>query len=320
MINTNTIMLRVFFALIPAFLVKVYFWGVNSLYLLLVAIATSLIIEAISSYLRKKPLSTEIRNNSGIVTCMLLVLSLPPQTPWFATCICTLVAILVAKQFYGGMGQNIFNPAMVGMAVFLVTYPQFFTYWQLPNVGDTYSSPLAGIMGVNATTGATPLVEYKLESYPELAYQGIFYGFADLPSGFKSEYLAFFIYNLMFILGGIYLLLLKIIKPLLPLVTLGAFVLMGYAHYLFTGDFVGLPQYSLVFGSICIGAFFIVTDPVTSPQYGLGKVIFALMIGVLAYIIRTWSNYNDGIAFAVLLANLFVPLLDQYFRPAEYGK
>lgn len=315
--NTNSMMLNVFWALIPAFLVKIYFWGINSLWMLLVAVLTSMVIELISSYLRNKNYWVEIKNNTALVSSLIIVLSLPPLTPYYAVIGCTFIAIAVAKQFYGGMGQNLFNPAMIGVAVFLVTYPQFFTFWQIPNIDHNYKSALAGIINSDATTGATPLVSFD---FLDVVYPGLFYSFDKADIEFWSNYKAFLIYDLAFIVGGLYLLFKNIISLKMPILSLLAFIIVGYLHYLFTGKVTALPQYSLIFGSMIMGAFFIVTDPVTSPQYGLGRVIFALMVGALTYVIRAFSNYNDGVAFAVIFCNSLVPLLDSYFKPLEYGK
>lgn len=319
--NTNKIMLQVLLAMIPAFIVKNIFWGWSSLLLLLTSLLTAAVSETIIAILRgKKPLS-EFGNFSASVTCMILVLSLPPNIPYYVIIICTIMAIVIAKQIYGGMGQNIFNPAMVGVAVFLVTYPQFITYWSLPDtkvfnhLGHAISN-FTGQQPLDAYTQATPLTQIKTL----LQVEGNENSLGQLLQITAEHYYAWLVYALAFAMGGIFLFIRRIIDLTLPFITLAVFVSLSLVHYLLTGYAQANPIYSLIYGSIIFGAFFIVTDPVTAPQFGAGRIIYAILIGALAYIIRAFTNYNDGIAFAVLLANILVPVLDQYIRPKEFGK
>ncbi|MFC6276039.1 RnfABCDGE type electron transport complex subunit D [Psittacicella hinzii] len=319
--TTNNIMLQVFLALIPALLVKTYFWGINTIFLLVVAILTATVTEIVVAKLRSKNLLAEVSNNSAAVTCMILVLSLPSGIPYYIMLICTLVAILIAKQIYGGMGQNIFNPAMVGVAVFLITYPQFITYWNIPSNELNYQvsnmlGAFTGTSAVDAYTQATPLTEIKtlmqMGNHANLNQ--------DLANITQTNYYPWLVYALSFLAGGFYLWVRKIITLTLPLVSIVAFVGLSCLHYLITGYSQANPLYSLIYGSMIFGAFFIVTDPVTAPQYRTGRIIYAISIGCLAYIIRAFTNYNDGIAFAVLLSNILVPLLDKFFTPKEFGR
>ncbi|RIY33711.1 hypothetical protein CJP74_01115 [Psittacicella melopsittaci] len=320
--NTNSIMLSVFVALVPALLVKTYFWGWNTLLLLAVSIATAAVVEIGVAKLRNKQLYAEFGNNSALVTCMLITLSLPPNIPFYVILIVTLFAILIAKQVYGGLGQNIFNPAMVGVALFIVTYPQFITYWAIPessasqSLSQTWNS-FTGAQGIDAVTQATPLTQVKTILLVGGTKEQVIASLARLIS---AEYFPWLVYNLALLLGGLYLVLRKIITLLLPVCTLIGFCTIAYIHYLVTGYSQAIPIYALIYGSAIFGAFFIVTDPVTTPQYVTGRIIYALLVGALMYIIRAFTNYNDGVAFAVLLCNILVPMFDRTFTPKEFGK
>ncbi|RIY37158.1 RnfABCDGE type electron transport complex subunit D [Psittacicella gerlachiana] len=317
--NTNSIMLSVFVALIPALFVKIYFWGWNTLLLLIISIATAACIEILVAKMRQKEAGAEFKNNSALVTCMLITLSLPPNIPFYVILIVTLFAILIAKQVYGGMGQNIFNPAMIGVALFIVTYPQFITYWSIPqnsNLVQTWSSFL-GKEHIDAFTQATPLTEVKTILQVGGNSQTLLETISKLTT---ENYFPWLVYNLAFVLGGVYLLLRKTITLLLPVCTLIGFLGVASIHYLSTGYAHASPAYALIYGSAIFGAFFIVTDPVTTPQYRTARIIYGLLVGALMYIIRAFTNYNDGVAFAVILCNILVPMFDRVFTPKEFGK
>ncbi|WP_222987512.1 RnfABCDGE type electron transport complex subunit D [Psittacicella hinzii] len=322
--KTNSIMLNVFLALVPALLVKTYFWGWNTLLLFFVAVFSALVAEIIVSRLRNHKYNAEISNNSALVTSLIITLSLPPNIPFYIILITTLFAIIIGKQVYGGMGQNIFNPAMVGVALFIITYPQFLTYWAIPTDTTLYEAQqnLQSFIGsnqVDAFTQATPLTELKT-----LIQVG---GDAEskansLAQILQQDWLAWLVYNGAILLGGVYLLLRKIIGLLLPCFTILGFLAVAVLHHLFAGSEQIVPTYtaSLVYGSLIFGAFFIITDPVTTPQTKKARIIYALLVGALIYTIRAFTNYNDGVAFAILLGNLLVPMFDRTITPKEFGK
>lgn len=393
--KTVNLMNQVLVALIPALLVKSYYWGIGVWLGLVTCSLTALLVEIIACKITKRHWHAEIGNNAGLVTAFILCLSLPPNVPWFVYLVCTLVAIGMAKQVYGGLGQNIFNPAMVGVAVFLISYPQYLTNWahiassyndwyqhwllylhaDLSSVaasvdpsavtavdataaqaagdvvqaaGDVEPNSAAQVaeqanqvaqqvteqaqevaqeaqalnnttpasLGVDGFTSATPLTEVK----------GLMHGKIDdtvlaaQAAALSKDFLAWGIYAGSFVLGGIYLIAKRIISWQLPLLSLAGFVVVSLLHYFVTGVPSANPLTALVLGSMLFGAFFIVTDPVTAPQYGIARIIYPLGVGALAYIIRAFTNYNDGVAFAVLFMNMLVPVLDIIFVPKEYGK
>jgi electron transport complex protein RnfD len=271
-----------------------------------------------------KPFLTDL---SAIVTACLLALSLPSLAPWWLIVTGTLFAIVVAKHLYGGLGQNIFNPAMVGYAVLIVSFPVQMTQWAAPleltSAHLTLAQSAAVIFGsdvpkatLDAVTMATPLDALRTgllqqHTVDEIMVQPIFghYG------GTGFEWLAG-----AFLLGGLVLWALRIISWHVPLAFLaGIWLTAGFLHFYDAGRF-GAPWFHLFAPSVMLGAFFIATDPVSGATTPRGKLIFGLGAGFLTIVIRTWGGYPDGVAFAILLMNLCAPLMDQYTQPRVYGE
>lgn len=339
--STNRIMRTVFLALVPAILVKTYFWGLGALVLVAVAQFATALVEVLAQYMRGKGrqgVERELGNLSGMVTATLLALSLPPNIPWWIMFEASLLAILLGKVVYGGLGQNIFNPAMVGVAIFQVTWPQYITFWANPAHAWDLGFQWAGLTGnlssyvashqaagaavssvgaaigatIDATTQATPLTALK----SAVQSQG---NLLQVLTEVGQQSGKFIFYAAAIAAGGVWLLVRKVASVTLTVSTLVGFLTVATLHWALATTPTLDPFQALIYGSVVLGAFFIVTDPVTAPQYGLARIIYGLLIGALAYSIRQWSNYNDGVAFAVLLGNLLVSLLDRYFRPREYG-
>jgi Na+-translocating ferredoxin:NAD+ oxidoreductase subunit D len=324
--SVTQVMAWVLAALLPGILVYVWLFGPGILVTLSLATVTALAAEAAMLKARGYPAKPFLTDLSAIVTAWLLALSLPSLAPWWLIVTGTLFAIVVAKHLYGGLGQNIFNPAMVGYAVLIVSFPVQMTQWagplELAPVHLSLAQSATVIFGgefpkatLDAVTMATPLDTLRTgllqqHTVDEIMAQPIFghYG------GTGFEWLA-----AAFLLGGLVLWALRIISWHVPLAFLaGIWLTAGFLHFYDAGRF-GAPWFHLFAPSVMLGAFFIATDPVSGATTPRGKLIFGLSAGFLTIVIRTWGGFPDGVAFAILLMNLAVPLIDQYTQPRIYG-
>ena len=316
--RTQRVMLQVLLATVPAVLVLTWLFGIGTLVNLLWASLVALGCEAAILAIRKRPIAFYLKDGSALVTAVLLALALPPYAPWWLTLIAVGFAIIFGKQLYGGLGQNPFNPAMLGYVVVLISFPLPMTTWPAPHsVGM-----LAGIEHIwglaslpDGWSQATALDSLKLNkslTVDELWAQNPAFGRFG---GQGVEWV-----NLAFLLGGLYLLKQKLISWHAPVGMLAALAVMSLLFWNGSGsDSNGSPLFHLLSGATMLGAFFIVTDPVSGATSQLGRIIFGAGVGVLVYIIRTWGGYPDGMAFAVLLMNLTAPTIDYYSRPRTYG-
>jgi electron transport complex protein RnfD len=316
--RTQQVMLQVLLATLPAVLALTWLFGIGTLVNLLLASVLALGFEAAILAIRKRPIGFYLRDGSALVTAVLLALALPPYAPWWLTLVAVGFAITFGKQLYGGLGQNPFNPAMLGYVVVLISFPLPMTSWPAPHsVGM-----LAGIEQIfglaqlpDGWSQATALDALKLNNsltMDELWASSPAFGRLG---GNGVEWV-----NGAFLLGGLYLLQKKLISWHAPLGMLGALFVMSLVFWHGSGsDSNGSPLFHLFSGASMLGAFFIVTDPVSGATSKLGRIIFGASVGVLVYIIRTWGGYPDGVAFAVLLMNLTAPTIDYYSRPRSYG-
>lgn len=322
------IMLRVLAALLPVLAAYCYFFGAAILINLALASVTALASEAAMLKLRGYPLKPFLGDGSALLTAWLLALSIPPLAPWWLIVVGTLFAIVFAKHLYGGLGQNLFNPAMVGFAVLMISFPSHMTLWLAPSalgheslsftqqLGFIFGGALPSGMSLDALTMATPLDTLKTQlslgrSVAEIRGQTPI--FAAL-GGQGTQVVA-----LLYLLGGLFLLQQRIITWHIPVAFLA--LLAGTAA-LFQGidaTRYASPLFHLFSGGAMIGAFFIATDYVTSPSTPTGKLIFGAGIGLLVYVIRVFGGYPDGIAFSVLIMNSAVPLIDAYTQPRVFG-
>ena len=324
--SVSQVMAWVLAALLPGIAVYVWLFGPGILVTLSLATVTALAAEASMLKARGYPVKPFLTDLSAIVTAWLLALSLPSLAPWWLIVTGTLFAIVVAKHLYGGLGQNIFNPAMVGYAVLIVSFPVQMTQWAAPleltSVHLSLAQSAAVIFGgdlpkatLDAITMATPLDSLRTGllqqlTVDEVVAQPVFghYG------GVGFEWLA-----AAFLLGGLLLWALRIISWQVPLAFLaGIWLTAGFLHFFDAGGF-GAPWFHLFAPSVMLGAFFIATDPVSGATTPRGKLIFGFGAGFLTMVIRTWGGFPDGVAFAILLMNLCVPLIDQYTQPRIYG-
>jgi len=314
-------MQQVLLATVPGVIVLTHFFGFGTLINILWASALALAFESLALKLRGRPLGFYLKDCSALVTAVLLGIALPPYAPWWLVAVGMGSAILLAKHLYGGLGYNPFNPAMVGYVVLLISFPVQMTAWAPPRgVGE-----LPGLIealqacftpgSYDAVTMATPLDVLKQNNsqlIEDLWTQNAQFG---RWAGIGWEWA-----NLAFLAGGLWLLYQKIFTWHAPVAMLVALSLMAAIFYDGGSSASGgSPLFHLLSGATMFGAFFIVTDPVTSAVSVRGRLVYGAMIGVLIYLIRVWGNYPDAVAFAVLIMNFAAPFVDQYTQPRTYG-
>ncbi len=324
--SVTQVMAWVLAALLPGIGVYVWLFGPGILVTLSIATVTAVAAEAAMLKARGYPLAPFLTDLSAIVTAWLLALSLPSLAPWWLIVTGTLFAIVVAKHLYGGLGQNIFNPAMVGYAVLIVSFPVQMTHWSGPlSLTDSalsLSQSASVIFGgdfpkstLDAVTMATPLDALRTGLLQQLTVDEILtHPIFGHYGGVGFEWLA-----AAFLVGGLLLWALRIISWRVPLAFLaGIWLAAGFLNFFDAGRF-GTPWFHLFAPSVMLGAFFIATDPVSGATTPRGKLIFGFGAGLLTIIIRTWGGFPDGVAFAILLMNLSVPLIDAWTQPRIYG-
>ncbi len=327
-VSVRQIMFQVLLALIPGIALYTWYFGPAILVSLTLASLTALGTEAVMLKLRQRPVMPFLSDNSALLTAWLLALSIPPLAPWWLVVVGTMFAISVSKHLYGGLGNNPFNPAMTGYAVLIISFPAYMTNWLSPQglaqAQLTFAQQLQYIFGtqlpqnvtLDALTMATPLDTLKTQLHASHAMADIMqmpiFGYLG---GHGSEMVA-----VGFVLGGIYLLTKRIISWHLPVTFLATLFVTAGIFYLFDPAHYAPPLLHWFSGAAMLGAFFILTDPVTSPTTIRGKLIFAAGAGFLTYIIRVFGGFPDGMAFATLLMNISVPLIDAYTQPKVFGK
>jgi electron transport complex protein RnfD len=321
------VMLQVLLALLPAIAAHVWFFGPGILFQILLASGFALLFEFLLLRIRRRPVGLFLGDGSAIVTAVLFALCVPPLAPWWVALTGMLFAIVFAKHLYGGLGHNVFNPAMVGYVVVLVSFPQVMTAWLLPadlaahtpgpleSLGAILTGHLPGGLGWDAVTGATPLDTIRTsvasgETISEARQSPIFGDFG----GLGWEWIANW-----FGLGGLWLIWRRVITWHVPVATIGTVVLLGTGAWLLDPGSNPSPLQHVFSGALVVGAFFIATDPVSGCTSNRGRLIFGAGVGVLTLVIRRWGGYPDGVAFAVLLMNMAAPLIDRYTRPRIFG-
>ncbi len=321
--SVSQVMTQVCLALLPG--IAAYAWLIGPAVLVQIVIASlaALLAEAAMLKVRGKPQAMFLSDGSAVVTAWLIALAFPPLAPWWLVATGTVFAIVVAKHLYGGLGQNPFNPAMIGFAVCIVSFPALMSQW--PSVGLQLSlvEQIDVILGlaprVDALTGATPLDALKtalklgdgsIDVAHLLANQDIYGNFA----GRGWEWVA-----AGYLLGGLWMWQRKLITWHVPGAFIGAMVLVSGGLWLVNPGQFANPLFHLFSGGAMLGAFFIATDPVSGCTTPRGKLIFGAGAGLLTYIIRVFGGYPDGVAFAVLLMNLCAPLIDLLTQPPIFG-
>ncbi len=323
------VMRDVLLALVPAAFASVYFFGWGLLINVVIASAVAFGCEAAILSLRGKPLRPFLNDYSAIVTAVLLVFALPPVTPWWITATGSFFAIVFAKHLYGGLGYNTFNPAMAGYAVLLIAWPAELSQWLPPrglgldlaelNIPQTltvvFTGQLPQELSWDFVSAATPLDTVKtglaeMKMMSEIESDPIFGRLGGVGWGWV---------NAGFLAGGIYLLARGVIRWHIPVAMLTALFAIASVFYMADSSSHATPTLHLFGGATLIGAFFIATDPVSAATSVKGRLVYAAGIGLLVYAIRSWSSYPDGVAFAVLLMNMAVPLIDHFTKPRTYG-
>ena len=319
--SVTSVMLRVLAALIPGTAVYVWFFGAAILVQITLASIAALAAEAAVLRLRGRPVLMFLTDGSALVTAWLIALTFPPIAPWWLVVLGTLIAIVVAKHLYGGLGQNPFNPAMVAFCVMIVAYPQLMSQW--PAVGFTdFPAQMEAIFGarhLDALVMATPLDALRTALHTPEAHatvSGVLGSNATFGNigGKGWEWIA-----IGYLIGGLWLIQQRIITWHMPLAFLATLALIAGAASLAAPDRFAGPQFHLLTGGAMIGAFFIVTDPVSGATTPRGKLIFAAGVALITWIIRVFGAYPDGIAFATLLLNMCVPLIDMHTQPPVFG-
>ena len=305
--STKSLMRDVVIALIPAVVVSVLFYGWSELLVLGVSVASCVLLEyLITKYLLKT--SCTIGDWSAVITGVLLALNLPATTPWWVVFIGAVVAIGIAKMTFGGLGQNLFNPALVGRVFLLISFPTYMTDWAKPQGFISNAT-------VDAFTGATPLGLAK-----GLGPQGVeamdYLNMLFLNIGGSAGELS----AIALILGFAYLLLRKVIKPYITLSIIGTVAVFSGIFWAINPAEYTDPLFNILSGGLLLGAIFMATDYVTSPMSMWGGVVFGVGIGVITMLIRYFGAYPEGVSFAILIMNSVVPLLNKWFHTKKYGR
>ena len=303
--STKSLMRDVVIALIPAVVVSVLFYGWSELLILGVSVASCVLLEyLITRYMLKK--ACTIGDMSAVVTGVLLALNLPSTTPWWIVLIGAVVAIGVAKMTFGGLGQNVFNPALVGRVFLLVSFPAQMTDW---------TRPQGFIGGVDALSGATPLglaKEGGVAAIESLDYMDML--FLNI-GGSAGELSA-----IALIVGFIYLLARKVIKPYITLSIIATVAIFSGIFWAVNPAEYTDPAFNILTGGLLLGSIFMATDYVTSPMSNVGGIIFGVGIGIITMLIRYFGAYPEGVSFAILIMNSVVPLINKWCHAKKYGR
>ena len=327
--QVSMMMLQVLVALVPAALAHVWYFGPGFIFNFIVAAAACIGGEAFMMYIRGRPPESALSDYSALVTAALLAFALPSLTPWWVTATGAIFGIVVAKHLYGGLGFNIFNPAMAGYVVILVAFPMHLNLWVAPRMGDidyefltilqTLKYTLTGILPDALTydevSRATPLDVMKsglnnMRTTVEIRSLPIMGDFGGVGWEWIGNFIA---------IGGFWLMIRKVIRWHIPVgVGIGLLIPAGIMWLLNPGT-APSPGFHMFGGAAILCAFFIATDPVSAATSPRGRLIYGIGIGFLIYAIRTWGSYADGVAFAVLIMNMAVPAIDYITRPHIVG-
>lgn len=304
-VSTRSIMRDVIIALAPAALVSAVFYGWSEILVLAVSVAACVLTEwAVTKWLLKRP--STVSDLSAVVTGLLLAMNLPVTTPWWVVVIGALFSIGVVKMTFGGIGQNLFNPAIAGRVFLLISFPTYMTDWTVTR-GFLHST--------DAVSGATLLGKYAEGGVEAVA---------------GTDYLKTLFFNIggsageisavALLLGFVYLLCRRVVKPWIPLSIFATiFVISGIFWLVDPGTYTD-PAFNLLTGGVILGACFMATDYVTSPMSTLGGVVYGIGIGLIVMMIRYFGSYPEGMSFAILIMNCAVPLLNNWFHQKKYGR
>ena len=317
--KTSRLMVWVLLATLPGLAVQSYFYGYGTLINLLWASFLALGFEAIVLGLRRRPIMPYLTDGSALVTAFLIALALPPFSPWWLTLVAVLFSIIFAKHLYGGLGNNPFNPAMVGYALCLIAFPVSMTQWAGTEATLTFGQQwqwfwLESVTGgIDSWTRATPLDLMRRTN--GLTLTEVASSNPQLGLGLVASMWI----NLAYLLGGLILLATRVFTWHAPLAMLAGLGFCAGLFHMGEPDLYPSASQHLLTGATMLSAFFIVTDPVSGATSRKGKLVFGVGVGILVFIIRSFGSYPDAFAFAILLMNLSAPLIDTYTQPKAYG-
>ena len=313
-VDTRSIMLNVIIALIPAGLAALVFFGLNALITIVTSVAGCVVMEYMVCryWFKTKPTTSDL---SAVITGLLLAYNLPCNMPVWMTLIGCFVAIVIAKMAFGGIGKNIFNPALVGRVFLFISFPIQMTTWLKPRVFDflnvdvsTSATTLTLLKHIDSTTSAT-MLSSRADGLPQ--YWDMFIGNVGGSMGEVSA--------VALILGLLWMLYKRVITWHIPFFYVGTFFALNFIFWLYTDSQVFDPLTQILSGGLLLGAIFMATDYTTSPMSIKGKIFFAIGCGVLTFVIRHYSSYPEGVSFAILIMNAFVPLIDMTFHSRIFG-
>lgn len=301
------VMYSVVIALVPAIIISVLFFGKAAILIYTLSIVSCLVVEAVAQKIMGRPIT--ITDGSVLITGVLLAMNLPPSSPWWLVVLGAVIAVVLGKQIYGGLGYNPFNPVLVARIVLLISFPVQMTSWVKP-------SPL--FMGVDLVTVATPLGEIKTELMLKGAIDISRYNYLDFTTGFMGGSMGE-MSVIALLLGAVFLLYRKYITWHIPMSFVGTVFVLTGIFWLVDPTKYANPIFHLLAGGLILGAFFMATDMVTSPVYRKGMIIFGIGCGLITVVIRLFGGYPEGVAFSILLMNSATPIIDRYTKPKKFG-
>lgn len=298
--STKKIMWSVILALVPTGIAGVFIFGQKQIFIIIISILSAIITEAVVIALRKQRIT--IFDGSAVLTGLLLSYNLPPDVPLWLPAAGSFFAIAVGKQVFGGLGHNIFNPALTGRAFLMVSWPVYMTTWQNPH------------WGIDAVTSATPLALFKHKNFDAISRISYWDLFIGNRGGCIGE-----VCIAALLAGAAYLLWKKYISWHIPLCYIATVALTSWIFNAEAALFKGDALFFILSGGLILGAFFMATDYVTSPLSAKGKIIFGIGCGILTFIMRKFSGYPEGVSYSILIMNAFVPVIDRYTAPKWFG-
>ena len=315
-VETPAVMRHVIYALVPVMLASIYYFGISALLVILSCIAGTTLSEWLMTG-RGSFRESHVADGSAIVTAILLALTLPPGLPLWMAFLGAVVAILIGKILFGGLGHNVFNPSLTGRAFLQASFPVAITTWSLQSNlggffqirGDTFALPFTSPK-FDAVTAATPLARMKFEQTPTEITDLLF---GQIP-GSTGETCA-----ILILLGGAYLVYRRFMQWQIPVSILVTVAVFATVLHLINADKYPGPAHHLLSGGLMLGAVFMATDPVTSPVTQRGAMAFGAGIGILVVLIRQFGGLPEGVMYAILLMNGATPLIDRYTQPKIYG-
>lgn len=329
-ISIGKVMVTVMYALAPATLFGFWLYGWPAINLWVVSLIAAIVGEALVVSWQGREVRPVLMDGSGILTAWLLALSLPPFAPWWIAVLGSLFAVVISKQVFGGLGQNVFNPAMAARVMLLISFPLEMTTWiapmplgseRAPGLLESFhitflSQPIDGMASASLLGHVKTEFTRGIGLDQSLAgYYAPWHSLAGERAGSLGETAAVFL-----LIGGLYLIARRIITWHAPAAMLLGVAIPAMVFNLINSNHYAGPMYHLLSGGVMLGAFFIITDPVTSPNTTAGQLIFGFGCGLLTWIIRTWGGYPEGVAFAVMLMNAATPIIDYYVKPRIYGR